>query len=127
GTSPRCWWCGCKITDAPQRANFTLFKKTYDTLVCSNAHEQDLTGAYRYVQKFMPVFWIGILGGLACLAFGRLVPGLFIFAFTLIVCPFATPQTVLLLGLRKSFRLGRIFGTVILLGAFALLLAKYLK
>jgi hypothetical protein len=42
------------------------------------------------------------------------------FGVTIFFCPFTTPQTVEMLGLKKSFRIGRVAGGMFLIGAAAL-------
>lgn len=131
GSEPRCWWCGKKIHAEPRRIRFVLWKKEYETVVCSPEHETAVTGAYRYVQKVFPLFWIGLLGGFGLLIVGKTswpaYLGLLLLGLTIFICPFATPQTIELLGLEKSFRIGRIGGVILGLGGLILLATSFLR
>jgi hypothetical protein len=127
GKTPRCWWCGKKIHGQPRPIKIEMFGKEYETIVCSENHEHAVADAYAYVKKVFILFPTGMItGALLCMAstwihFGY-GPGLLLFGLTLIVCPFATPQTLRIMGLQKTLMLGRIVGAGISLWAFVLML-----
>lgn len=126
GKTPRCWWCGKKINNQPRQVQVEMFGKHYETIVCSGKHEHAVADAYAYVKKVFILFPIGLLlGGLLFLANALFHwgngPGLLLIGITLIVCPFATPQTVQMIGLNKSFWLGRIMGLGVSIWALVLL------
>src|SRR5262245_16849752 len=96
GATPRSWWCGEKPLDGGHQIEIQFNKKQYDLLVCSRKCEVKTINAYRHIQKFIPVFFIGILLGLLLNAQGNpllAATGLFLMGVTLTVCPFTTPQT----------------------------------
>lgn len=126
GGRPRCWWCGKKINDHPRQIVITFNKKQYETFVCSPEHEQEILRAYVYVQKTIPRFLIGMLAGLILLPLGNgsvmSALGLLVLGGTLFACPFTTPQTTEVIGLKRSFRVGRIAGITLSAGALGLLI-----
>jgi hypothetical protein len=128
GESPRCWWCGKTITGEARKIHVTFGAKEYETVVCSPEHEEAVAQSFRYIKKTMPVFWIGTLAGLILFIAGKSSSlsfvGLLVMGITLFICPFTTPQTTEILGLQKSFRIGRIMGILLSLGAIGLLLCR---
>ncbi len=124
GETPRCWWCGKKIEGDPLNVQVTFSGKDYQMVVCSTPHAQEVQNAYVYIKKMLPVFFIGMLLGLVLLAAGRFqfaILGLLILGVTIWLCPFTTPQTTEMLGLQKAFRIGKIGGVILTLGALGLL------
>ena len=133
--APRCWWCGQKLTEEPHHIHFEVFGKPYDTAVCSPTHEQAVTAAYRYIHRVFPVFWAGIALSIALLVGSNFVRwstwfvagGLITMGITLLLCPFVTPQTVELVGLKRSLTFGRVAGLLFLLSGLGLAIAILLK
>ena len=133
--TPRCWWCGRPLTQEPRPVRFELRGKPYDTVVCSPEHERALTDAYRYIQRFLPVFWIGlaVTGALFITsAFVRardwlILAGFCSLGLTIILCPFATPQTVEMFGLRRALLIVRILGMLCLAFVLGFSIAPFLK
>jgi len=73
GETPRCWWCGQKLSQESHHIQFEVFGKPYDTTVCSPTHEQAVTAAYRYIHRVFPVFWAGITLSIALLVSSNFV------------------------------------------------------
>jgi hypothetical protein len=114
---------------------FDFNGKQYEAVVCSPEHEQTTRKALRYIQRFLPGYLIGmaVTIGLLLISSFVSVPHLFVLAgffflgLTMIVCPFATPQTVEMFGLRRSLLFVRISGALfvaVVLGLSAALLLK---
>ena len=133
--APRCLWCACKLPGESRHVHFTLAGKAYDTVVCSPEHEQAIVEAYRYIQRFLPVFWIGMTLTVALFLASNFVrattwcvlAAFFSLGLTLLLCPFTTPQTVDLLGLRRSFLIGRIAGVVVVVVVLGLSISLWFQ
>lgn len=120
GKTPCCYWCGTKLAHDPSPVEITYGKEQYELIVCSPACEEKSRWAAKYVKQMVPLFLVGIFGGIALVAIPPLrteLLGLMVLGATLILCPFCTPQTTLMLGMKKSFALGRSAGVLFLLGA----------
>jgi hypothetical protein len=123
----RCWWCGQTIAQ-PTRVEFRFRNEPYQTSVCCPEHEQALRASYRYVERNLPGFWIGLAvmaGFLTYSNFSKhptwwVLAGMFVLGLTMFLFPFTTPQTVEMLGLRKSFRIAR-FGGILFMAGIAVL------
>lgn len=130
GKTDRCWWCAQKIPHNQRKVQFAWGKEDYDLLVCSPGCEDAVLKAMRYVRKTGPIFLVGVLGGIVLIAiprFGTEMVGLMLMGVTLLVCPFCTPQTTKMLGMKKSFTVGRTIGSLVLLGATSVLLYSLLR
>jgi hypothetical protein len=111
------------------------FNGQYDTIVCSEECEHAVTRAYVYVKKMIPVFFGGMLAGLFLIISGEmifrskaaLITGFLLLGATLMACPFATPQTTQMLGLKRSFAFGRISGFFFMLVALGFLIALFFR
>jgi len=135
GETPRCWWCGQKLTQESHHIHFEVFGKPYDTTICSPTHEQAVTAAYRYIHRVFPVFWAGITLSIALLVSSNFVRsstwfvagGLIAMGITLLLCPFVTPQTVELVGLKRSLTIGRLAGLLFLVSGLGLAITILLR
>lgn len=85
---------------------------------CSQKCADATTSAYRYMGKVFPLFPVGLIGSVFLICgpdffhwpVQYVILGFFLLGTTIIICPFATPQTTLLLGLKRSLALARIIG-----------------
>lgn len=135
GETPRCWWCGQQLSQEPHRVHLEVCGKPYDTTVCSSAHEQAITTAYQYIHRVFPVFWAGIAISIGLLVSSNFVRwstwfvavGLISMGITLLLCPFVTPQTVELVGLKRSLTIGRLAGLLFFVSGLGLAIAILLR
>jgi len=110
---------------------FDFKGKQYETVVCSPEHEQATRKALRHIQRFIPGYWIGLgvmFGFLLASNFVTatnwfVLAGFFSLGLTMVICPFATPQTVEMLGMRRSLLFVRIAGVVFVVVVLGLALA----
>lgn len=124
GNAERCWWCARKTQSSGHPVHIRFRKDDYSLVVCSSACETAVMKAYRHIQKFGPLFLIGMAAGLSLIVMGgpRLsAAGLLLAGLTLVVAPFATPQTTQTLGLKKSMSIARLAGIGLSIGAGAIL------
>jgi hypothetical protein len=116
----RCVWCGKRTPDELRRLALQFRNQVINVNVCDAEHERAVAAFYRYVGRMFPILPIGLVAGFGLLVASNFVrgssywfiAGLVTIGITIIVCPLPTPQTVELLGLKRSVSLVRIVGTV---------------
>jgi uncharacterized membrane protein YgaE (UPF0421/DUF939 family) len=109
--------------------------KQYQAVDCSPEHEKTIRRTLSYVQKFIPGYWIGLAVSIGLLLLSNFVSathwlvlaGFFSLGLTMVVCPFATPQTVEMFGMRRSMLIVRTFGVVFLVVVIGLSVALFVK
>jgi len=121
----RDWCLWCKSTSMAKAREFAFAEKpggpAETVYVCSEACERELDTAMKMVQKGKPIFlWsllvmvlmtiLGIGLGMAVAYHLMAVMAVGIVGFGLV-----TPQTILMLGMRKGLSVGRVLGVVLVL------------
>ena len=111
---------------------------TETVYVCSEACERDLEDAMKMVQKGRPIFlWsllamviaiiVGIGLGMAVSHHLMALMAVGIVAFGIVVAryPLVTPQTILMLGMRKGLSVGRVMGFLLVVAGIGTALLPF--
>ncbi len=123
GKKTRCWWCGKPVTGEPRALNLEFGGEQFECIVCPDRCGESARAASHYVERFVPLFIVGILVSLLLTFvpnFSVMMCGFLLLGITILICPFCTPQTTRALGMKNSFVLGRIIGCILVAAASAI-------
>ena len=133
--NPKCLWCGQRgkgdykeiefkeaITNAPVE----------QVLVCSDECETLLLETEKTFEGKLKIFILGLVVGMVLFMTGAVLAavnerllavmgsGLVVLGVTFFFCPFVTPQTVGMMGMKKGFMVGRVAGGLFVVGGIVL-------